>query len=125
MYTPFAETLPENFNVTRGFVTSLGYDTMEENDIEGWTIEWFNRKSQFGLCNYTRKTIFLSTYLFGKLEDKRDMVDTVLHEIAHIIAGHKEGHGTTWQAICLEIGARPERCGTNQITRDKMDTKLQ
>lgn len=39
-----------------------------------------------------------------------DLRNTVLHEIAHAIAGHRAGHGFAWQAVARTIGARPERC---------------
>jgi len=35
--------------------------------------------------------------------------DTILHEIAHAIAGHKAGHGWQWKAECRRIGANPNR----------------
>ena len=38
--------------------------------------------------------------------------DTVLHEIAHVIAGPRAKHGPVWRGIALEIGCNGERCHT-------------
>src|SRR5262249_31162680 len=35
--------------------------------------------------------------------------DTLLHEIAHALAGRDAGHGPLWKAMCRRAGAKPER----------------
>lgn len=35
--------------------------------------------------------------------------DTILHEIAHLIAGPWANHGPAWVKACLRVGARPHR----------------
>ncbi len=42
--------------------------------------------------------------LDGRNEQVRD---TVLHEIAHAIAGPEAGHGPLWKATARRIGATP------------------
>lgn len=37
------------------------------------------------------------------------VVDVILHEIAHVIAGHAAGHGPKWKQVCQKIGANPQR----------------
>ena len=51
--------------------------------------------------------ITLSKHLAKLPEEK--IRDTILHEIAHAIAGHAAGHGPKWKAACRQIGAIPER----------------
>ena len=42
------------------------------------------------------------------LEGSEEQIrDTVLHEIAHAIAGHEAGHGPLWKATARRIGATP------------------
>ena len=36
-----------------------------------------------------------------------EIKDTLLHEIAHALAGPKAGHRYEWKRICLQIGATP------------------
>jgi hypothetical protein len=47
---------------------------------------------RFGTCRYSRKLITLSRQLI-ELNDQARVLDTILHEIAHALAGPKTGHG--------------------------------
>ena len=40
------------------------------------------------------------------------MRDTILHEVAHALTPG-DNHGPLWRRVCRQIGARPERCYTN------------
>lgn len=44
------------------------------------------------------------------LNEEAQVRDVILHEVAHLLAGHAAGHGPRWQEVCRRIGARPERC---------------
>ena len=78
-------------------------------DGQGWSLKFDNAKRRFGVCRYRSKVISLSIPLV-RLNGLDEVKDTILHEIAHAIAGHKAGHGAKWRAVCVAIGARPERC---------------
>jgi len=39
-----------------------------------------------------------------------DIIDVVRHEVAHAIAGLKNGHNRKWRQACAQTGARPVRC---------------
>ena len=54
------------------------------------------------------RRIDLNPHLFW--EHPEELRDTVLHEVAHLLAGPRKGHGAEWKRICLKIGARPTRC---------------
>lgn len=41
---------------------------------------------------------------------EEEIRDTILHEIAHALAGKNANHGPQWRAIARKVGARPERC---------------
>lgn len=70
-----------------------------------WSLEISRAKRRHGRCYFRRKVIELSRYHLS------DWKDTVLHEIAHGIAGPSAGHGVEWKVACLSIGARPEQYG--------------
>lgn len=42
------------------------------------------------------------------------LVDTVLHELAHLYVGIKQGHNKTWQNVANYFGASTERLATPQ-----------
>jgi len=75
----------------------------------GWQFGWNRRKRSLGLCRYHEKRIELSTYFVGA-NGEAEVRETILHEIAHALAGEKAGHGPKWKAMCLRVGCKPERC---------------
>ena len=89
----------------------------------GWKFNWHKKKIALGTCNYNRKKIYLSEW-YVKLNDKDEVMDTILHEIAHALAYHRHGsagrgHGKIWKSICVEIGAKPERVHKGELARPK------
>ena len=86
-------------------------EKMIEHDLvsNGWTFGWNNRKRAFGLCNHSTKTIQLSRYMVECGESIESMKGTVIHEIAHALAGARAGHGIKWQSIMIELGQTPRR----------------
>ncbi len=77
---------------------------------------WNRRKRMMGRCVFPRAgltpgIIELSEgFVLGK--NGEDLIrDTVLHEIAHALAGNTAGHGPEWKEWCRRVGANPERTG--------------
>lgn len=66
-----------------------------------YKLEFNNKKTTLGFCNYTKKTISISVpYL--KNNPKRLVRNTILHEIAHALTD--SGHDRKWRLKCKEIG---------------------
>lgn len=84
---------------------------------QGWTFAWDHARRRAGCCRYSRKRITLSKYYveLNVAERLGDIIDTILHEIAHALVGPKHGHDDVWKAKCVEIGARPERCYDSKV----------
>ncbi|HIA28188.1 MAG TPA: hypothetical protein EYN79_08785 [Planctomycetes bacterium] len=71
-----------------------------------------------GTADPWKKILQLSVPIFSLEENLPEVRPTVLHEIAHIIAGGgARSHGPRWRAICLEIGGDGERCHSLRSTR--------
>lgn len=90
-------------------VYQYGVDKLKEHGLNDWTFEWDRALSRFGSCHHSQKKITVSLKLV-KINSFEDCKDTILHEIAHALAGYREGHGPYWKQICIKIGAKPERC---------------
>jgi predicted SprT family Zn-dependent metalloprotease len=68
-------------------------------------------KNALGRCFFRQGRpvkIDLSTYWVNALSAE-EIKDTILHEIAHAIAGYAAGHGEKWKSVCRRIGANPNR----------------
>lgn len=79
-----------------------------------WTFEFDNAKRRFGLCAYRQKTISLSKHL-TELNSVEQVTDTILHEIAHALAGPKAHHYSKWKYQAMSIGAKPNRCYNSEV----------
>lgn len=65
-------------------------------------------KKSLGDARYFPPRIRISKHWIPLLP-REEIVDTILHEIAHIIAGPGAGHGPAWKRACRQVGANPER----------------
>jgi predicted SprT family Zn-dependent metalloprotease len=78
---------------------------------QGWTFAWDNARSRLGLTNFGNKRITLSRPIFTHQANRdAEGLDTILHEIAHVLAGPAHGHDAVWKATARRIGAKPRRC---------------
>lgn len=80
--------------------------------FEGWSFEFDNAKRRCGCTKFSIKTITLSRY-FVQRNDEDEVRETILHEMAHVIAGPQAGHGPAWRYYAEQIGAKPERCASS------------
>lgn len=79
--------------------------------LDDWTFKYDNAKRRSGVCNYAKKQIGLSRhYVASENARKENILNTILHEIAHVLAGPKAKHGPKWVAKAREIGCDAQRC---------------
>lgn len=84
---------------------------------ERWSFRFDNGKKRAGLCNYTAREISVSRYIAAKASDD-DIHQTLLHEVAHAMAGHAAGHGSTWKRVAESIGCDPSRTHSLETPED-------
>jgi len=96
---------------------TLATKLMKKHGIwdKGWRFEFDGAVRRFGVCRFRPKIIGLSAKMV-EINGVDKVKDTILHEIAHAIAGHKAGHGNIWKEVCVKIGAKPERCYSSTDT---------
>lgn len=113
---PKVETYPildkSLFAKAQAYTIKEGLRLMQEHGIgSDWSFKLNKNTSSLGLCNYGKKTIEISIWNVwsNKFSDVRN---TILHEIAHVIAGWygDYGHGKVWKRIAISIGCDGERC---------------
>ena len=94
---------------------NLAVNLMQQHGLHTWRFEFDRAKRRFGCCNYTLKLITLSSELV-RINEVEQVRDTILHEIAHALVGHKHGHNAVWQRKAIEIGCNGERCFSGEDT---------
>lgn len=85
---------------------------MNHHGLKNWGLELDGGKRRIGACHHSKRKITLSRH-FIALNDLDTMINTVLHEIAHALAGYEAGHGPEWKMWAKAVGAKPERCANN------------
>lgn len=93
---------------------------MNEHGLDRWGTRWLRQGTYrcYGLCNYRRKDISLNREFCAKAPYE-EVLDVVLHEIAHALAFIRHGqsckHDYRWKRVCVEIGADPSRLYTGEV----------
>jgi|TARA_R110002167_G_scaffold43978_1_gene132635 predicted SprT family Zn-dependent metalloprotease len=113
----------------KGYASYLAIFNLSKHGLlqHGWKFNWHKKKIALGTCSYNRKKIYLAEW-YVELNDKDEVMDTILHEIAHALAYHRHGsagrgHGRIWKSVCREIGAKPERCSKDKLNKPKTHYK--
>ena len=87
----------------------LAREAMDAHGLSDWGLRFDRAVRRAGACRYGDRVISLSAPL-TRLHDEADVRDTVLHEIAHALAGPRAGHGPRWRETARRLGASPQRC---------------
>jgi predicted SprT family Zn-dependent metalloprotease len=81
---------------------------MHAHGLNDWQFTFDHSTRRAGCCNYHDRRISISFELARNATDE-DIRDTILHEIAHALAGKKHNHDAVWKKKALEIGCSGER----------------
>jgi len=100
----------------RAEVAKLARELLNQHGFGHVPFEFDRGTKRIGACHFKRdseckryvSSISFSHHWAGLLDEK-DIRDTILHELAHAIAGFEAGHGPRWKAAARRIGANPTR----------------
>lgn len=87
---------------------ALALALMQTHGVGHWHFRFDSSRRRFGACHHRKEEISLSRSLTS-LNDEGQVRDTILHEIAHAVAGAAAGHGATWRRTAARLGADPRR----------------
>ena len=79
----------------------------------GWRFGFEATASRAAVCRHRDKIIAMSLS-YALRAPWHEIVDTLLHEIAHAIVGPHHKHDRVWKAKAREIGCTAERCTSLQ-----------
>lgn len=97
-------------------VRALARSLLDEHGLTDWRVELDRAKARAGVCRYAERTIGISAPL-ARLHPEAEVRDTVLHEVAHALAGPEAGHGPRWRAVARRIGCSARRCVAPDVPR--------
>ncbi len=90
---------------------ALSEKLMAEHGLEGWSFQYDDASARAGVCIFDTKVIGLSL-LYCLSSADPELEETILHEIAHALAGPRHQHDRVWKEIARSIGCSGERlCG--------------
>ncbi len=92
-------------------VVSLARTKANEHGFGHVPIRIDNSKRRLGGCAYQGTVVVYFTFssVLMPLVPESDVLDTILHEIAHAKTPGSH-HGREWQMAAMAIGAKPEPC---------------
>lgn len=82
--------------------------TMDGHGLTDWTFVFDRAVRRAGVTRFDRKVISLSAPLMRAYAEAgaHDQVrETILHEVAHALAGPRHNHDATWRAIARRIAS--------------------
>lgn len=98
--------------LTKDDIAELAEWALAEHGLDalGWRFRWDKARRRAGQCRYGPKEIGLSWPVFEVVENRDRALDTILHEVAHALAGPGAGHGPRWKTVAVTLGANPASC---------------
>jgi len=92
-----------------GAAHEMGTELLARHGLVGWTVTFDDAKRRAGVCRYGERVIGLSAPL-TRLSAPEAVRDTLLHEVAHALAGPEHAHDAVWAATAAAIGGTAQRC---------------
>ena len=104
---------------------NLANGLIEKHLNNDWRFAYDDSTSRFGACRFGSRMIILSMHL-TEANQIDQVLDTILHEIAHAKAGPKKPyHGTMWGYWCGVLGCKPQRCySTKEVVAARKPEKI-
>ena len=92
---------------------SIAAQELKKHGLHGWAFGLADTKRRLGVCKYRQKRIEIAEY-YARHSPEESVLDTLMHEIAHALAGPAANHGPRWKAVAIRLGATPRSCETSQ-----------
>jgi len=91
-------------------------------ELRMWTLVIDTRpRSRMGQCRFDAQEIGLSKWLIDLNGAAHpEVIDTLRHEVAHVLAGPEHDHDKVWKSYAVLVGAKPERTFKNSTAKDKV-----
>ncbi|AJM77149.1 sprT domain-containing protein [Rathayibacter toxicus] len=93
-------------------VTQWARELIDLHLDSSWSFAFDHARTRGGACHWARKRITVSQLLAARWSDE-EVRQTLLHEVAHALAGPEAGHGPQWRRTALRLGCDGSRTHRN------------
>ena len=77
--------------------------------VRGLVVVWNRRlRTALGRADFGGRTIELNPTLVDRHPE--ELLPTLVHELCHLVAGARAGHGPRWREAMRALGAEPRAC---------------
>ena len=87
-------------------IAAMARELMDEHGLDAWTFAFLEAERRLGDCHFQERVIRIGR-AHALDASEAEIRDTILHEIAHALAGPEARHGPVWKATAKRIGATP------------------
>lgn len=121
--------------ITKSRVEALVHHFCAEQGLTRYSIEFSRTKSILGQCRYKTpvfnwdgsynaersSVLFRFSTIWMEHASLEESMDTILHEIAHAIAGPRARHGAEWKAVARSLGCSTKATSNAKIPAEKKE----
>ena len=98
-----------NKTLNHSDIIKIAHDLMRFHKLDcDWGFRFNNTRINIGQCNFSKNVIQFSNHYIPILS-KKEIVNIILHEIAHALVGVGHNHDAVWQKKAIEIGCDGKR----------------
>jgi len=97
----------------------MALSLMRHHGVYDYKFRWLRRRIPFaraGQCDERKKEIALAPF-FVECNIPFIVKRTILHEIAHALAGAKHNHNKWWKKQAVALGCSGNRCYGKEVRR--------
>lgn len=98
-------------------VTRCAHALIQEHLDDSWSFSFDHARTRAGACHWTQRRITVSRHLAARWSDE-EVHQTLLHEVAHALAGPDAAHGSQWRHIADRLGYTGQRTHSNPTADD-------